>query len=131
MADRSDLMKLPKEDLVNGLSKLQKRARNLKAKAAESAETVMDLALAGAGAFGVGYYVGGIKRDIAAGAATEEDLKLFGMDKDLLAGLVLAGVGVTGLAGKKTSGYLTAAGTGVLSYWAGNMGETMAMEAEG
>jgi hypothetical protein len=127
--DRSELAKLPKEDLVDGFNRMAKRAKSYKEKAAQTAADTMELALAGGAAFGVGYWIGNIKGVHAAdGTDPEEDLKLFGLDKDLAVGIVLAGVGLTGMGGKKMSGAARAAGQGVLSYWAGSAGERMAIE---
>lgn len=127
--DRSDLMKLPKEDLATGFQRMANKAKKYKEKAAEAAADLMELALAGGAAFGVGYWIGNIKGVHAAeGTDPTEDLKLFGMDKDLIVGIGLAGVGLTGLGGKRASGYAKAAATGVLSYWAGSAGERMAIE---
>jgi len=127
MADRAELMRLGKEELAEGFQRLARRARTYKEKAKETAEQTMEFAIAGGTAFGVGYYMGTIKKD---GTATEEDLKMFGVDRDLLIGVTLAGVGLTGMAGKKMSSASRAAGLGALSYWAGNYGEKMAIEAE-
>jgi len=127
MADRTELMRLGKEELAEGFQRLARRARTYKEKAKETAEQTMEFAIAGGTAFGVGYYMGTIKKD---GTATEEDLKMFGVDRDLLIGVTLAGVGLTGMAGKKMSSASRAAGLGALSYWAGNYGEKMAIEAE-
>ena len=100
-------------------------AENAAAKAAD----VMELALAGGAAFGVGYWIGQIKGTHAVDATDPtEDLKMFGLDKDLGVGLGLALVGLTGMGGKKMSGAAKAAGTGVLSYWSGSAGERMAIE---
>jgi hypothetical protein len=127
MADRAELMRLGKEELAELGTRLAARARRYKEKAKETAEQTMEFALAGGTAFGVGYYMGTIKRDPAH---TEEDLKMFGVDRDLLIGVTLAGVGLTGMAGKRMSGAARAAGMGALAYWAGNYGEKIAMEAE-
>lgn len=127
MADRAELMRLGKEELAEGFQRIAARARRYKDKAKETAEQTMEIALAGGTAFGVGYYMGTIKRDPAH---TEDDLKMFGVDRDLLIGVTLAGVGLTGMAGKRMSGATRAAGIGALAYWAGNYGEKMAIEAE-
>lgn len=127
--DRSDLMKLPKEDLADGFTRMANRAKKYKEKAAAAAADIMELALAGGAAFGVGYWIGNIKGTHAAdGTDPTDDLKLFGMDKDLVVGAGLAVVGLTGLGGKKMSGAAKAAGAGVLAYWAGSAGERMAIE---
>lgn len=127
--DKSDLMKLSKEEVVDGFQRMAKRAKTLKEKSAQAAEAVMDVALAGGAAFGIGYYMGNIKgQAVLDGVDPTEDLKLFGVDKDLLVGALVGGVGLTGLAGKKASPYFKSAGVGVLSYWAGSAGERMAIE---
>jgi hypothetical protein len=127
--DRSDLMKLPKEDLADGFTRMAGRVKKVKEKAKEAAEDIMGLALAGGAAFGVGYWIGNIKGGHAVdGTDPTEDLKLFGMDKDLVVGIGLAALGLTGMGGKRMSGAAKAAGTGVLSYWAGSAGERMAIE---
>lgn len=127
--DRSDLMKLPKEDLADGFTRMANRAKKYKEKAADAAADVMELALAGGAAFGVGYWIGNIKGTHAAdGTDPTDDLKLFGMDKDLVVGIGLAALGLTGMGGKKMSGAAKAAGLGVLSYWGGSAGERMAIE---
>lgn len=127
--DRSDLMKLPKEDLADGFTRMANKAKKYKERAKEAAGDIMELALAGGAAFGVGYWIGNIKGTHAAdGTDPTEDLKLFGMDKDLVVGIGLAALGLTGLGGKKMSGAAKAAGTGVLSYWAGSAGERIAIE---
>jgi len=127
MADRTELMRLGKEELAEGFQRLARRARTYKEKAKETAEQNMEFAIAGGTAFGVGYYMGTIKK---VPGYTEEDVKMFGVDRDLLIGVTLAGVGLTGMAGKKMSSASRAAGLGALSYWAGNYGEKMAIEAE-
>ena len=53
----------------------------------------------------------------------EEGVTIMGMDLDLAAGVVLVGVGLTGMAGKKNSEYLKYAGAGALSYWFGTFME--------
>jgi len=125
MADATELKRLDKDTLVDGFQRMAARARRYKDKAKEAAENTMEIALAGGTAFGVGYYMGTIERD----GGTEEDLKMFGVDIDLLVGVALAGVGLTGMAGKKMSGAARAAGMGALSLWAGNYGKQMALEA--
>ncbi len=127
MADTADLKRLDKDTLVEGFQRMAGRARRYKEKAKETAEQTMELALAGGTAFGVGYYMGTIARD---NPGDPEALKMFGVDTDLLIGVTLAGVGLTGMAGKKMSGASRAAGTGALSLWAGNYGMRMAMEAD-
>ncbi len=126
MADATELKRLDKDTLVDGFQRMAARARRYKDKAKEAAENTMEIALAGGTAFGVGYYMGTIERD----GGTEEDLKMFGVDIDLLVGVALAGVGLTGMAGKKMSGAARAAGMGALSLWAGNYGRQMALTAE-
>ena len=127
--DRSDLMKLPKEDVVDGFQRMANRAKKYKEKGREFAENTMELAVAGGASFGVGYWIGNIKGQHAVdGTDAEEDLKLFGLDKDLAVGLGLAAVGLTGMGGKRMSGAARAASMGVLSYWAGSAGERMAIE---
>lgn len=127
--DRSDLMQLPKEELATGFTRVANQLKKAKEKAKVAAGDVMELALAGGAAFGVGYWIGNIKGTHAMeGTDPTEDLKLFGMDKDLVVGLALAGVGVSGLGGSRVAGAAKAAGTGVLSYWAGSAGERIAIE---
>ena len=130
--DKSDLMKLPKEDLADGVTRGIRNVARYKAKAAKAAEDVMELALAGGAAFGTGYWIGNIKGASEVAGESEEDreaaLKLFGMDKDLVVGIGLAAVGLTGMGGKKMSAAAKAAGNGVLAYWAGSAGERMAIE---
>ncbi len=126
MADATELKRLDKDTLVDGFQRMAARARRYKDKAKEAAENTMEIALAGGTAFGVGYYMGTIERD----GGTEEDLKMFGVDIDLLVGVALAGVGLTGMAGKKMSGAARAAGMGALSLWAGNYGRQMAQLAD-
>lgn len=127
--DRTDLLKLPKEDLADGFSRMANRAKKYKEKAKAAAEDIMELAVSGGAAFGVGYWIGNIKGGHAVdGTDPTEDLKLFGMDKDLVVGLGFAALGLTGMGGKKMAGAAKAAGTGILSYWAGSAGERMAIE---
>jgi hypothetical protein len=128
-ADTADLKRLDKETLVQGIQRMAARARKYKEKAKETAEQTMELALAGGTAFGVGYYLGTIERDTPADEV-EEALKMFGVDTDLLIGVTLAGVGLTGMAGKKMSGAARAAGTGALCYWAGNYGRKIGSTSE-
>lgn len=125
-ADTTELRRLDKDTLVEGFQRMAGRARRYKEKAKVAAENAMEIAMAGGTAFGVGYYMGTIEKD--GGAA--EDLQWFGMDIDLVVGLGLAGVGLTGMAGKKMSGAARAAGMGALSLWAGNYGREMARTAE-
>ena len=127
MPEAADLKRLDKETLVEGFQRMASRARRYKEKAKETAEQTMELALAGGTAFGVGYYLGTIKRD---NPGDEDALKMFGVDTDLLVGVTLAGIGLTGMAGKKMSGAARAAGTGALCLWAGNYGMRMAEEAD-
>lgn len=125
-ADTTELRRLDKDTLVEGFQRMASRARRYKEKAKVAAENAMEIALAGGTAFGVGYYMGTIEKD----GGTAEDLQWFGMDIDLVVGLGLAGVGLTGMAGKKMSGAARAAGMGALSLWAGNYGREMARTAE-
>lgn len=127
MADAAELKRLDKDTLVEGFQRMATRARRYKEKAKEAAENTMEIALAGGTAFGVGYYLGTIERDNPGDA---DALKMFGVDTDLLVGVALAGVGLTGMAGKKMSGAARAAGTGALSLWAGNYGRQMALTAD-
>lgn len=127
--DRSELMKLPKEDAVDFGVRMANAARKAKEKTKAAAGDMMELALAGGAAFGVGYWIGNIKGTHAdAGTDPTDDLKLFGLDKDLAVGIALGVVGLTGMGGKKMSSAAKAAGTGVLSYWSGSAGERMAIE---
>ena len=127
--DKGDLMKLSKEEIADGFTKMAKRAKTYKEKAARTAEDVMELALAGGAAFGVGWWLGNIKGEHAVnGTDPTDDLKIFGMDKDLAVGIAVSAIGLTGLAGKKASPAFKNAGIGVLAFWAGAAGERMAIE---
>lgn len=127
--DKSDLMRLSKEELADGFQRISKRAKSWKEKAAARTEDFMQLAASGGAAFGVGYWLGNIKGGHAAdGTDPTDDLKLFGLDKDLAVGLVATTIGLTGMGGKKMSGFAQSAGLGILSYWAGSAGERMAIE---
>ncbi len=127
--EKSDLMKLSKEEIADGFQRMAKRAKGYKEKAARTAEDVMEIALSGGAAFGIGYWMGRIKGDHAVeGTDPTDDLKLFGIDKDLAVGAALGLLGLTGVAGKKASPMFKNAGMGVLSYWAGSAGERMAIE---
>lgn len=126
-ANTAELKKLDKDTLVEAVRRLGNRARKYKEDIKERAEQAMEFALAGGTAFGVGYYMGMVERD---NPGDPDALKLFGVDTDLLIGVALAGVGLTGLGGKRMSGAARAAGIGALSLWAGNYGRQMALTAE-
>lgn len=126
--DTAELRKLDKDTLVEGMQKLAARARRSQEKIKAKAEDAMQVALGATAAFGVGYYMGTVKRD---NPGDPEALQIMGLDPDLLIGGSLAAIGLTGMGGKKMSGAALAAGTGVLSLWAGNYGMQMAEQAEG
>lgn len=126
MAARSDLMKLPKEDLADGISRLGSRVKRMKDIASKKANDVMGVALAGAGAGAVGYFVGMQKAKDDYDA--ENGVRLLGVDVDLLAGAGLTLVGLSGMAGKKTSEYMKYMGVGALSYWIGTFAEDKAIQ---
>lgn len=132
----TELATLNKDELVTFGSRMARTAKRAKDKAKQASEDIMELAVAGGAAFATGYYIGNIKgTHLADGTDPVEDLKLFGMDKDLAAGIALTAVGITGMGGKKMAGAAKAAGYGVLAYWAGGKGEeiaiTRATEEEG
>jgi len=127
--DKSDLMKLPKEEVVSGFARMTASLRKSKEVARRKAEDVMEYAISGGASFGVGYWIGTTKGEHAlSGTDPTEDLKIVGVDKDLLIGGALAVMGITGIGGKKASAAASSAGKGVLSYWAGSAGERMAIE---
>lgn len=126
MADR-DLMQYSKEELASGVERLRKTARRYRDKAKETAEEFMGLALEAGGAFGVGYWIGTIKK---APDFSEEDLQIWGIDIDLAVGLGLVLVGLSGMGGKQASTFAKQIGRGVLAYWAGSQGEAIGEESE-
>lgn len=124
----SELMQADKRTLAEGIQKMTQRMKNIRATAKAKAEQTLEMAVAGGAAFGVGYWMGTIARDNPGDA----DALTFGggIDKDLGVGLALAGIGLTGMGGRRMSDTARAAGTGVLSGWAMNYGREKGMEAK-
>lgn len=120
-----DVNQYSKEELGTALVRVKAAARRYKDKMQEGAEEFMGLAIQTGAAFGIGWWIGSIKR---GGNFTEEDLQFFGIDRELVIGLGLAFAGLSGFLGKQMSGAAKRAGGGVLAYWAGVQGETIGSE---
>lgn len=120
-----------KEDLADAVDKAVTRAQKIKEKGVVAAKAILEFVFAGAGGAVVGYWLGSIQREINAGTEgyDEDSLKIFGVDKDLGAGLAMAGLSaVKGL--KKFRGPLRAGGMGALSFWTGRKAYNNALEKE-
>ena len=129
MANDRDLMQYSKEELAGAVNRLRGMARRYRDKAKEGAEEFMNLAIEAGGAFGVGYWIGTIRKDKGA-ELSEEDLQFWGIDMDLAIGLGAVLVGLSGVFGGQVSHYMKTLGRGVLAYWAGSQGEDIGQKEE-
>lgn len=134
-------MRLPKEDLADGVTKLGSRIQRMTAKTKKAAEDVSYVATAGVTAGVLGYVIGMQKASVekeaaASGISADSEeyaelmaskTKLLGIDLDLLAGSVMVAGGLMGVGGKKTAKYMRQGGTGALSFWLGSFAEDMAI----
>lgn len=107
--------------LYSRSSELQRTKEALKRErsaAKEATETLIETAMSAGSAFGLSYLRAAYPQSVGKG--------VFGMDVDLLAGLVGVGAGATGLVKDKTmSAYLEALGVGALAAYAARKGSEM------
>ena len=134
----NELAKLSKTDLVKQAGVMRNRALKFKKNAESTAEKLVFAGAGAAGAFGLGFLMGGKERDYqqlvtekGLEEADKADPRLIGglVPWDLGIGGALWVVGMTGLAGKKASPVIEAMGFGGLAGYVYNMGSEMALEA--
>jgi hypothetical protein len=131
----SEIEKLDKQKLVQLAKGMRNRARNMALDKQRMASRVTNVAVGAGASFVVGYFMGGkeaeyltVAAEVEAGTA-EDPRKVMGIDIDLLLGLGVSGLGVTGLAGKKASDLCEAAGTGILAGYAYARGSQAGLES--
>lgn len=114
-------------DVRAALTRMGAAVKRNKDKIKQKTMETTGVALGAVGGGLAGFFMGGraaaIEKDttIVGDAAKEEAMKIMGyVDPDLAGGLVLAGLGLAGVGGKKSAGALLFAGSGVLAYWSGS-----------
>jgi hypothetical protein len=122
-----DIASTTKTDALAALSRMGAAVKRNKDKIKQKTQDTMGVALAAGGAGVAGWFMGGraaaIEQDtsLVTEEQKEEKMKLFGyVDPDLAAGAALALAGLAGAGGKKSSGAMLSAGSGILSYYVGS-----------
>jgi hypothetical protein len=110
------------------------RVRNMKKNADTIAERTTALLVGTAGAFGLGYLMGGW--DFEKSQMTEDQITnegdpttWFGMPRDLVLASTVAVVSFMNLGGRKTNAVTAPLALGAFCEWAGNAGREMGREA--
>lgn len=133
---------LDRKSAIDLAKRMRSKARNVALDRERLVRRVGAVVAAGVGAYVVGHYMGGLQHEYEMNAVAidngtmEDPRKIAGIDIDLLAGLVLTGVGLgmQGAFGKRKSVGMAAdivegAGTGVLAGYAYSMGASAGKEA--
>lgn len=125
---KGDLSSLTKTEAIELASRMRNKARNIKINAETRTEKVTTLVIGGGAAFLVGQWMGGLRHELdgmdeASIEAEGDPTKIMGIDKDLIAGLAVTGLGMA--APKKIGAVMEKAGAGVLCGWAYARGEEM------
>ncbi len=114
------LQELSKGQAIELAQRMKAKARNIRGMAEKVTQRAISVALSTAAAFGLGYWMGGLRAEreellekagLDADTATNEEIdtaleenggdptKWFGIDKDLVVSVALAGVAITGIIG--------------------------------
>lgn len=128
------LQTLSKGEAIELATRMRNKARNIRVSAAETTRKVVHGAVSTVAAFAVGYWMGGLryeKKKMSAAdiEANGDPTKLAGMDKDLVVGVVVSGLGIAGVGGKKVAPVLESAGFGTLAGWAYSRGDESGYDA--
>lgn len=138
----ADIDKLGRGEAIELARKMRNKVRNIAVDKDKLTKRITTTAVAAGAAYGVAYWMGQAEADylankgaIDAGSA-EDPRKIAGMDKDLLIGLALTGVGLLGgsakgggKVGQGAGDVAEAAGVGILSGYAYMKGLTHGVEA--
>ena len=129
------LQSLSKGEAIELATRMRNKARNIRMSAVETSRKVVHGAVSTVAAFAVGYWMGGLryeksKMSDAEIEANGDPTKWGGVaDKDLVVGLVISGLGITGVGGKKVAPVLESAGFGTLAGWAYSRGDESGHDA--
>ncbi len=128
------LQQLSKSDAIELATRMRNKARNVKLSAAETSKKLVRTSLGAGAAFATGYWMGGLRHEKSgmtdAQIESEGDpTKWAGVDKDLAVGIVVTGLGVMNVGGKKVAPALEWLGGGVLAGWAYSRGDQSGYEA--
>lgn len=134
----SDLMKLPKQDLVKQAENMRRRALRYKKNAETTSEKLMFAGVGGASAFVMGYVMGGREKDyqkLVQEKGEEEAKKndprlLMGMPIDAVISTGVWVAGISKVLGKQLSEMAEAAGFGGICGFMHNWGAETALEAD-
>jgi hypothetical protein len=134
----SDLMKLPKQDLVKQAENMRRRALRYKKNAETTSEKLMFAGFGGVSAFVMGYIMGGKEKEyqkLVEEKGEEEAKKndprmLMGMPLDAVLSTGLWVAGLSGFLGKSLSEPVEAAGFGGICGFMYNWGSEAALEED-
>lgn len=129
MSANSDLMTLPRGQLVNVAARLARKANKATASVKQITTHVMGTGVTLGGGAVAGWLQGDMERQIQAGDVSEEEAGWFGMDP---AAVLAVAVGVGGLSGLAGQFSTTAVqfGSGAGSFWLGDYVRKMTRDAE-
>lgn len=128
------LQSLSKGEAIELATRMRNKARNIRISAAETTRKVVHGAVSTVAAFAVGYWMGGLRYEKSKMSEAEleangDPTKMAGMDKDLVVGVVISGLGIAGVGGKKVAPVLESAGFGTLAGWAYSRGDENGFDA--
>lgn len=128
------LSALSKGDAIELATRMRNKARNIRVTAAATTQKIVHGAVATVTGYALGYWMGGFeheksKMDEAAIETDGDPTKWAGMDKDLVIGVVVSGLGIMNVGGKKVAPILESAGFGALAGWGYSRGRDMGYDA--
>lgn len=132
--NNSKLQQLSKGDAIELATRMRNKARNVRLGAMETTRKVVHGAVSTVAAFAVGYWMGGLRYEKSKLTEAEieadgDPTKVAGMDKDLVVGVVVAGLGIANVGGRKVAPVLESAGFGTLAGWAYSRGDAQGFDA--
>ncbi len=128
------LSALSKGDAIELATRMRNKARNVRLTAAETSRKIVHGAVATVTGYALGYLMGGyeLEKSKMTEAQIETDgdpTKWAGMDKDLVIGVVVSGLGIANVGGKKVAPILESSGFGALAGWGYSRGRDMGFDA--
>lgn len=143
----NELAKLNKTEAIELATRARNRANRFRANAEKMSERIVNTAIGTLAGFGTGYWQGQneveYQKNVAkymaenpgktlkdAQAEAEDPRKIGGaLDKDLAVGLVLGGLAISGVTGRRITPFFEAGAIGALAGWAHGFGMDKAIEA--
>lgn len=135
---RQDLAELPRDVLADEAWKMRVRAQRVKANGETFMSNVRDAVVGGGAAWGLGWFMGTrqleydrLVAEKGEEAAKAEDPRLIvGLPIDFVLAAAVWGVGISGIAGKRMSPFLLAAGQGGLNGFLYGWGQEIGLTAD-